>query len=144
MNKKTVNKGIVLSEILCYICIFSFILSVIISCLFMIEEFNKKMKESYVDLSLEVQELIYQLDDTITEEQENLYVVFSKELLQLYGVKTNKLYLTISEEELNSNVLNMIINIEKLNLTYSVNNKFIVLTNEKKDLIYIIDLEWKI
>ena len=140
MTKYIKNKGIVLSEVLCYISIFSMIMLVVLSYTILI---NKSGNKKFIDKCLELQKLIYDIEDTMFLVQEDLYIKTENNVIYLYGKNSDSLYLTLSENVIYSEVMQRTMEVGLLELEYFIENNFLVLRNSEKNITYVLNMECK-
>lgn len=137
------NKGIVLSEVLCYISVFSMLMLILFSYIFIVNNFKKDKEISLINKSLELQELLFDIEDSIFVARENLRVVENEKEINLYGEDSNLLYLSIRDNIYYSDVLQRNLDLSDLNFEYTLENKFIFITNKDRKFNYVLGLEYK-
>ena len=140
---KTKNKGITLSESLCYIVIFSLLITVTSGYLVYVTKFNRKLDndEFYEIRFLEM--VCNNINDTKFINDEDLYIyVNNSEKLILKGTLTKQIYLEYNYEtrKMFNGILGRSINFKSLTLEFNVTNDYVYITNHLRNYHFVIEV----
>lgn len=136
-------RGVVLSEVLCYISIVSVILIIIMSYTIMVNKMKSNKDFVVTEKSLFIQNSIYELEIDLFRSHDDLIVKNEKEKIVIYSKNTDRVYLTLTNDLMNFEFIERIIDVSSLSLEYKVYDKFILISNKEYNLIYVINLEGK-
>lgn len=136
-------RGVVLSEVLCYISIVSVILIIIMSYTIMVNKMKSNKDYAVTEKSLFIQNSIYELEIDLFRSHDDLIVKNEKEKIVIYSKNTDQVYLTLTNDLMNFEFIERTIDVSSLSLEYKVYDKFVLISNKEYNLIYVINLEGK-
>lgn len=140
---KVSNKGITLSETLCYIVIFSLLLSVIGGYLVFISKYNIKSNSSReVELTF-LETICNNIYDYKFVNEEDLFIeTNNRQELILKGVNTNQVYLTYNYQtkEMYNGLLGRSLCFEDIVLEIKTTSDYVYITNSTNNYHFIIEV----
>lgn len=140
---KAQNKGITLSESLCYIVIFSLLIVVTSGYLIYVSKFNRqKENEEFYEIRF-LEKVCNNIDDYKFINKEDLYVdVNNNEKLVLKGVVTNQIYFEYNYQTnvMFNGLLGRSLCFKALTLEFDVTNEYVYITNNTKNYHFVIEV----
>lgn len=140
---KIKNKGLTLSEMLCYIVIFSMLLSIITGFLLYIYDFNHDINTTEFEEVLFLEKLVTNIKDYKILNKEDIYIdVNNEESIVIKGVNTNQIYLSynIKSNEMYNGLISKKIVFETLSLNFLFEENYILITNLNDNYHFLIEV----
>ena len=141
---KVSNKGITLSETLCYIIIFTLLIIVISSYSIYINKYYVKKDNTTVDEITFIETLCNNINDyKFINKEELFFYINNEEEIIIKGCQTEQVYLQYqySNQKLYNGLLGKSIIINNLDIQFIIRNSYLLITNKTNNYYFIVEVE---
>lgn len=137
------HKGMTLSEVLCYIVIFSLLISIITGYLIYLFKFNNHHEINQFQEIMYLENTCNNIKDQKFINEEELKLIKDEESIKILGQKTKLVYLEYNYQtkKMDNGIIGKSLIFQSYELQFILNEDFLIITNDLNNFYFVVEVK---